>query len=478
MAATKTSSKFLSASIAGSLLSLVRLGAGFVRVKYIAVFLGAAGVGLLSQGNQLSLLGITLGSLTMAVGVITRLKAKTDEAAKRRMLGTAFTVQLTLSLTMVLFALAAPELVSTLVFGETGHALKCIAVMLGVPLAVMASGYLEGILFGSDRYDLYVTAAVGATILSLACFIPLVELKGIDGAFWAILANGACLFVCFLACTLRIRPLRELFRLGFDAAEFKALLKYSFVILATTGLGYVVNLFLRRHILLTLGAEANGIAQVPLAMTAYYTPFLTNALWGRLHPIAAEKGDVPEARHELVQALRYTMLFATGIIVSVLLLQEKLVQLTYSTAFLDALPLMPIQFLGDFFYFIAFTYGVYYLGVGRLRTYMLGWAAYYALLAGVFAVLVPQLKLQALPCAHLFASAPLASLALAHWILRVSADRETALTAFIVACCGLVVMTEVFLVSSGAAIAWRSIAPAAFAILFGARWLRNRRKAA
>ncbi len=56
------------AFFAGGLLSLTRLATGFIRVKLTALLLGTAGVGLLSQATQVQLLGITIGSLSIAAG--------------------------------------------------------------------------------------------------------------------------------------------------------------------------------------------------------------------------------------------------------------------------------------------------------------------------------------------------------------------------------------------------------------------------
>ena len=63
------------AFFSGGMLSLTRLATGFVRIKYVALVLGTAGVGFLSQATQLQLLGISLASLSMAVGIINRMGA-------------------------------------------------------------------------------------------------------------------------------------------------------------------------------------------------------------------------------------------------------------------------------------------------------------------------------------------------------------------------------------------------------------------
>src|SRR5207302_7842793 len=88
------------AFVSGGVLSLTRLATGFVRIKYIALVLGTAGVGFLSQATQLQLLGISIASLSMAAGVINRMGAigPNNRAREQQLLATAFTAQFTVSL--------------------------------------------------------------------------------------------------------------------------------------------------------------------------------------------------------------------------------------------------------------------------------------------------------------------------------------------------------------------------------------------
>jgi PST family polysaccharide transporter len=299
-----------------------------------------------------------------------------------------------------------------------------------------------------NRYDLYVRAAITATVTGLIAFVPLVTLKGIDGAFWAIFANSACLFLSYLYFVSKVMPLRKVFRFGFEWRVLRRLLKFSFVMLATSSAGYAVTLLVRRQIISTLGLSANGIAQVPLAITAYYTPFLTNGLWGRLHPATSASGDTQAARAELATILRFIVIFTTAVVVSVLLFQEFLVKLAYSAAFLDALKLLPIQFIGDFFYFIAFTVSVYVLAMPRLRIYLVCWLAYYVVLAASSLLLLPAWGLRAFPIGYALSGAIFGSLALA-WLTRVVTFKAALETLAIVLACFLAVVLQCYLTVTG-----------------------------
>lgn len=385
------------AFFSGGALSLTRLLTGFVRIKYVALVLGTAGVGFLSQATQLQLLGISVASLSLAVGIINRMgalgPAKRDYES--RMLATAFTAQIGVAAVILMLAIASPQRLTDALFGRDTplatfgiSTLEVLAVVFSVPLSVIASGYLEGVFFGGGRYDLYVKASIWATVTGFVATLAMIWIWRLPGAFWSIFASSALLLTAFLVFVRRIRPYSHLFRFGFDFSEANALVRFSIVMLVSGAIVPMARLWIQRDVIVRYGPDANGLLQVPLAITAYYTPFLTNALWGRLHPTITRVGPGPEGRHELTAALRMTVVLATAAIASILFLKDLLVPLAYSRAFVPATKLLPSELTGDYFYFIAMTFSVYALGLSRLRVYLAGWVAYsiIALLGSLYLV--------------------------------------------------------------------------------------------
>ena len=413
------------AFFSGALLSLTRLVTGFVRIKYVARVLGTAGVGFLSQATQLQLLGISIASLSMAVGLINRMGAiGADLARERRLLSTAFTSQLTIGVVLVVCAIGFSRPLSIALFGANALAnspissFDLLAVVFSVPLAVVASGYLEAVFFGAGRYDLYVRASIWATLLGFVSTVVMITVWRLPGAFWSIFVSSALLLAAFLTFVRRIRPLRHLFRLGFDPTEANALVRFSIAMLVSGVFVPTARLWVQRTVIGSLGIEANGLLQVPFAITAYYTPFLTSALWGRLHPAVARVGATPEGRHELTVALRLTVGMATAAIVSILFLKDILVPLAYSRAFLPATRLLPAQLLGDYCYFVALPFTVYALGLSRLRIYLAAWLSYSGVAVIASLVLLPTIGLIGVPVGYGISGALGAVVGLAWFISR------------------------------------------------------------
>ena len=396
------------AFLSGGVLSLTRLATGFVRIKYVALVLGTAGVGFLSQATQLQLLGISLGSLSIAVGIINRMGAigPDNRERERRLLSTAFTAQFTMSALILGAALLWPGPLTNAVFGATALAASPIAirdilaVVFSIPLAVLASGYLEAVFFGAGRYDLYVRSSLIATLAGFVATVAIISIWRLPGAFWSVFVASALLAAPFVVYVRRLRPYSHLFRFGFDGAEANALIRFSIVVLVSGTFVPLGRLWVQRAVIGFFGVDANGILQVPFAVTAYYSPFLTSALWGRMHPTVTRVGATAEGRRELTAAVRLTVTLAAAAIVTILFLKDLLVPLAYSRAFSSAAALLPAQLLGDYFYFLALPFSVYALGLSRLRIYLATSLVYSLAAAAMSLVLLRHIGLVGVPIGY------------------------------------------------------------------------------
>lgn len=364
----------LETALTGGILTWTRMVTGVLRSKMTAVTLGEAGVGLLSQITQVQLLGIGLGTLALSSGIITRLQqVRGDPQAVSRILRTSFTAQIGASLLFVGVSLAA-------------HPSKGLTIVLAsVPFMVLASGHLAPLYFAFGRFHLYVWASLWAVLLSFGAAIASIYTWGILGACGGIALSGVFLFGSLLYFLRQVGvKVGDVFCLGFDWPEFLKLTRFGFVVTLAGALGMASNLWIRSEVIRRFGTAANGLVQVPIALSAYYIPLLTQSLWATLHPRVSAN---PSAVQELSKALRFVALGSAGMIVAIFLFRTQLIRLAYSPAFLPAERFVQDQLEGDFFYLIWLTVTVYWLGTGRLMTYLLGWGLFYGALTAMTAFL-------------------------------------------------------------------------------------------
>lgn len=463
---------YLRATFTVGTLSMTRLVTGFVTTKYLAVTAGTAGVGLFAQGNQLYLLGITIGSALVA-GVIRKIadaQGHADVAEREAaVMATAFTIQAGASLALLVLAVALAPFLSRTVFGDDGSPIYVVAVALAIPFAVVGHGYIAGIFYGKRRYDLYTRAAVIGAIGSMVAFVLLTWRWGVAGALWSLSAGSVLLFAAYVVSVVKVEPLRRVFARGIDRRISRELLSYGGVIAATTVAATVALLVIRTYIVHEVGEGANGLYQVAIGFTAYYTPFLTNGLWARLFPaVAAEGGHSTANRNELNAALRLVVVGSALCVVGILAFAGLAVRVVYSESFLGAVDLLAIQLPGDVFFFVFFSVGVYLLAHGKLRIYLIGWLVYGVLLVSTSVVFIDRWGVEGAALGYLV-TCTIVGLASLVVYLRTVERSEGWSTMGVLAVALVAVAAEALLVRNGAPFLLRLSVPALMLLVAGLR---------
>jgi O-antigen/teichoic acid export membrane protein len=363
---------------------------------------------------------------------------KLSSEEREQCLQTALTVQVFASIAFLLLGWWKLQSVASLAGASPAEAKLFLPVLASIPVMVGVSGYLDPILIATGRYRNWVQASMASGILGFVSFMVLIWMYGMKGAFLGFLSIPVVTLCCYLVVYRSLQkksttgPLFPgLFKFGFSFKMLSSFLRISFVTLLPAALSYFLVLALRGRIVAQNGAAANGLQQVPLAITAYLTPFLTNALWGRLQPMVSATGDSSPARKELGFVVRFTLIATTAFATGMMLFSPFFVRLAYSSQFLPATDLVPVQLIGDFFYFMAFPVSIYFLGVSRLREYLLGWLVYYAGYGLFCWFLIPKMGLLALPIGYVLASVIGAGLAMSWYLYKISfADRRKTLWVF------------------------------------------------
>jgi O-antigen/teichoic acid export membrane protein len=466
---------FLAAALNLGMLSLIRLACGLVRTKFTAVAFGAAGVGLLAQGNQLFLLGVTVGSAGMSSGVIKRLAALEVDGStqvRRDLIGTSFVIHVIASAGFTLVTLLVAQPLTGAVFGPTGALYMVVASVVAVPLNTLASGHLESVMFGIGRYELYTRAAGVATVVGLVVFLACAAAGGLEGAFWGAAVASALYFVTYVLAMRGVRPLTELLAWRFSVDAARGLLSYSLATSVTTVAGVLSLLVVRSLLVRSDGGDANGLFQVPIALTAYYTPFLTNALWARLYPRAAA-GSRPAARAELAAALRVVTLGSAVAVLGILLAAELVIRVAYAEDFLPALHLLPAQLLGDVPFFALTATTIYLLATERLRAYVVTWLGFYASYVLLAALLIPRYGATGAAAAYTAAAGTVGFCAVAAVVVKDAVPGAGRLAALTTAC-GVAVTAMAVIVLTDKPVWWRLAVVAVTAAAAGLSLHRSR----
>lgn len=464
--------------LSGAILSVSRLFVGLLRNKYLAVAYGAAGVGVLSQGVQLQQLAITIASLSIATGMIQRILSSVregDSGRQRRVLATSFwAMAASTGVVLLPFFLAAPYF-AELFFDRREMVPHLFCIIASVPLYVMTSSYLEAQFFSANRYDLSVKASIASAVLGLFAFVGLTYFFGVFGVF---LSQPVAAFIFLLTSLYYLRSFRSwgeifVFR-GFCWNELAVLVRYSVVLLVGGAVSFGVSILLRTITVQRFGVETNGLVQVSVALSAYYSSLLTNLMWSRLMPRASSLGDSEHMREEFAHIFEFLTHAQAAMAVGVMAALEILIRVIYTKEFLGAAQMVSLYLLGDFFYFSMMAFSVYMLGLGRGRAYLSIQLVFNLLFAGGALFLATRLGAQFYSSAYLFASVLVGVPVLGTLIWR---GHFSAAQVLRMCGCGFVLALQCLLLYQGAPAPWRFLIGVLFAAYvlwhaFQAGWLR------
>lgn len=251
-------------------------------------------------------------------------------------------------------------------------------IIITAPLNVLASNYLEGFFVGYHRFDLYVRASSITTILGLFIFVPCVYFWGVKGGLINIAVGEASLFLLFLYHLLKIETWKEIFVFRFNRSLFKGMFTDGMINLICGSLQILFSLLVRQLILSQKGAFFNGIYQFSTSITAYYAPFITNMLWAKYFPEISAKGMTETTAKMLEHTILFISLATAGVITGMMVYPQLMIRILASAEFLESQKYLALQFAGDFWYFIFYTYTVFLLAMRTTRKYLIVWLLFLA----------------------------------------------------------------------------------------------------
>jgi O-antigen/teichoic acid export membrane protein len=360
--------------VSGGALSFARLLSGVVRVKVLALALGASGVGVYALMLQLYVTGVGVVSMSLAVPIINlgRKPAVTgDDGEAGSIAGTALlVVVLNCSLLAALAIFFGNELLAWMGIGPDADGLL-LPLTLAVIFGAISGAFWEGMSYLCDRFDAYVKVGLISAITDMVFISAGAMLFGLRGAIFALPFAPLALFVSYSLIVGRDPIARRVLRnLSLRASQLPRLFTYSAIMFTAVAMTQIGLTFLRSLIVIEAGPVANGYLQPATSLAAYILAFVMTGFWGHLHAHAAAAGDTQEVRAELDRALRFGLLIAFTGCGSAAVLADFLIPLFYSANFSPGAQLLTAYMPGELCFQLFSMLVAYQLTVSMRRAYL------------------------------------------------------------------------------------------------------------
>ena len=329
----------------------VRIVAGFITSKVVAIYLGAPGMALL--GDLRNFMGSvqSIGTLGISNGVIKyTAEFKEDKYALSRLLSTSFFLILGTTLLVSGILFFGAEFWSGLVFKHmTGFIFVFKLMALALPLYAINT-FLLAVINGYGKYKLIIFINIAINVLSLLVTAGLIITHQIVGAFIAIATVPAlAILITLLPLIHKSTGLRLIKPQFFRTKYLKKYMSYTGMTVVSAMLTPWIFIGIRQHIINVDGMIEAGYWDAMLRLSDYYLMFATTVLTLYVLPKLASARSDADFRRQIFDFYKTIMpLLGLGLI-TVFLLKGYLVRLIFTTDFLSIVPLFKWQLAGDFF---------------------------------------------------------------------------------------------------------------------------------
>ena len=362
------------ASLGG--VNVLAFGAGIIRQKAFAVFLGVGGYGAYALVWALFELLSSVARLGIPTGVL-REMSRSFAAGSPGRAAIAFRVASRLAIGVSLALAIATAFVSVVADGVLPATLPrwaVLAVLVAVPLSIFAQLSDAAINALNDLRRL-VLGKVLTLVMSLVVSVALIAGLGLRGAVLQIVAGAAIGMVV----------MRTLLRRRFDVAghaaksgvpeQARAVLGAILAVGVAQGAYHIAvtgNLLVFRALVADgLGLDANGIYQGVIGLSRQYTSAVMGGVFVYLFPRLTGLADSPEDfRREVSAGLQF--LLATVVPGALMLIgfRDWIVLLIFTEEFLPMVPLLGILAGADVLLMIGTVVHTAVLAAGGVRAYV------------------------------------------------------------------------------------------------------------
>ena len=354
--------------------SVINILIGLVRVKVAAVLLGPAGVGFIGLFSNLMAAAANVAALGMGtVGTRQIATANSQEnqqavaVARRALLwGTmAMAVIGALVFWLLRGILATHVLADSALSNEVGW------LALGVGLTV-AGGSQGALLNGLRRIGDLARISVYSAVLSTTLGVGALLLWHERGLLVYLLLTPVASFVVghwYVARLPRVQapptPMREL------TEQWGMLVRLGFAFMLA-GLAVTVGqLLVRTLVQRELGVEALGLFEASWVISMTYIGFVLRAMGSDYYPrLTAVIHDHAAVNKLVNEQTEVALLLAGPVFLAMLGLVPWVIELLYSSKFVEAAAVLRWQILGDILKVVSFPLGFVILAAGDGRTFI------------------------------------------------------------------------------------------------------------
>ncbi|WP_426595924.1 O-antigen translocase [Pectobacterium brasiliense] len=364
--------KLLSVTFFSGLLTLAKMGSGFVIAKIVAIYTGPSGMAMLGQIQSIvaSLNGIV--NAPVGSGIV----RYTAEFEKEGVEGCApwwkaslWWLAIILSILMPIGFFFARSL-SDFLLNDPNYAWIIWITVASLPVAALGT-LVNSVINGYQQYRRFVILGAISTAFSCTLMITLIINFGIKGALLAAAIQSGLIGLILISSVLR-QPWAKLnYWWGETDTSNKKRIGGYILMATTTALTTPIALIGVRNVLINhVGWEAAGQWQAVWKISEVYLGVITIALSTYYLPKLSTLKGVENIRNEINQSARIIIPIAIIMALGVFFFRDLAISLLFTEMFRSARELFSIQLIGDVIKITSWLYAYPMLSRGATKWFI------------------------------------------------------------------------------------------------------------
>lgn len=329
---------------------LIRVIAGFLTSKAIAVFVGAEGLALI--GNLRNFVTTvqslsTLGLYNGAVKYISEFRNSVNEL--KRSISTVFYLGLLATIITSIVCYFKADYINNLIFTNQYNYTYIIKILaISLPFYSL-NIFCLSILNGFSKYKMLIYINSISQVLSVAITLLLIYNNKIDGALVAVVISESLILIVTLTFVFHKRHLSLPVRSKYISLNYlKKMSSYSVMTLFSAIALPMVYIMIRSYIIDNLGYKEAGFWEAITRISKYYLMFISTLLGLYILPRFSEIDNTQDFRKEVFGFYKTIMpIFGLGLIL-IFLFKSHIVTIIFTKEFKPVEALFLWQLLGDF----------------------------------------------------------------------------------------------------------------------------------
>lgn len=329
---------------------IVKIIAGFLTSKFMAIFIGAEGMALV--GNLRNFVGSvqSISILGLYKGVVKYIaQHKHDRTKLSKILSTVFYLGFISTLLLSFLIYYNAEYINDFIFKAYNNYTYIIKI-LALALPFYALNMLAfAIMNGFSKYKYLIIFNIFGQILGAIITILLIWKDRIDGALTAVAIAESIIFLITLVGIINRQNLAPLIKASkFSFKLTKKLSSYSGMALFSAIILPLVALFIRNYIIDNVGVESAGHWEAMNRISNYYLMFVSTLLSLYILPRFSEIDTIKDFRKEVFSFYKTIIpIFGLGLVI-IYFLRHFIVLIVLTEEFQPVEDLFFWQLLGDF----------------------------------------------------------------------------------------------------------------------------------